>query len=86
MRLFEERAALGRVEPYLRAVGFAIWAFVGVSHFSGGLPSWLVPWLVYGGALVVGSLRARLPDAVNLAVLLVQSAAALVLPSFGLET
>jgi signal transduction histidine kinase len=84
MRLFDERAALGRVEPSLRAVAFAIWAFVGISHLSGALPSWLLPWLVYGGGLVAGSLRARLPDAMNLAVLLVQSAAALVLPSFGL--
>jgi signal transduction histidine kinase len=84
MRLFDERAALGRVEPCLRAVGLAIWAFVGISHWSGSRPSWLLPWLVYGGALAAGSLRARLPDAVNLVVLLVQSAAALVLPSFGL--
>jgi signal transduction histidine kinase len=84
MRLFDERASLGRVEPWLRAVGLAIWAFIGVSHLSGALPSWLLPWLVYGGALVAGSLRARLPDALNLVVLLVQSAAALVLPSFGL--
>jgi signal transduction histidine kinase len=84
MRLFYERAALGRMEPWLRAVGLAVWAFVGLSCLSGSFTRWLVPWLVYGGALVVGGLRARLPDAVNLAVLLVQSAAALVLPSFGL--
>src|ERR1700752_3329834 len=84
MRLFDERAARGRVEPWLRAVAFAIWAFVGISHFSGALPNWLLPWLVFGGAQGAGSLRAQLPDAVNLAVLLVQSVAALVLPSFGL--
>ncbi len=83
MRLFDERAALGRVEPCLRAVGLAIWAFIGITHWA-PQPGWLVPWLVFGGALAMGSLRARLPDAVNLVVLLVQSAAALVLPSFGL--
>jgi signal transduction histidine kinase len=84
MRLFDERATLGRVEPWLRAVGLATWAFVGISRWSGALPSWLLPWLVYGGGLVVGSLRARLLDSVNLGALLVQSVAALVLPSFGL--
>jgi len=83
MPLFDERANLGRIEPWLRAVGFATWAFVGMSRMSGTLPTWLLPWLVYGGALIVGGLRARLPDVINLGALLVQSAAALVLPSFG---
>jgi hypothetical protein len=83
MRLFEERANLGPVEPCLRAVGLAVWAFVGVSRFSGAVPSWLWPWLIYGGALVVGGLRARLPDSINVGALIVQSAAALGLPSFG---
>ena len=83
MRLFEERANLGRIEPWLRAVGLATWAFVGISRGSWTHPTWLLPWLVYGGALAVGTLRARLPDVINLGVLLVQSVAALVLPSFG---
>jgi signal transduction histidine kinase len=83
MRLFEERANLGPVEPCLRAIGLAVWAFVGVSRFSGAVPSWLWPWLIYGGAVVVGCLRARLPDSINVGALIVQSAAALALPSFG---
>src|SRR5258708_15652208 len=83
MRLFEDRANLGRIEPWLRAGGLSSWAFVGISRGSWSHPTWLVPWLVYGGALVIGTLRARLPDGINLGVLLVQSAAALVLPSFG---
>jgi signal transduction histidine kinase len=83
MRLFEERANLGRIEPWLRAVGLATWAFVGISRGSWSHPTWLVPWLVYGIALVVAALRARLPDVINFGLLLVQSAAALVLPSFG---
>jgi signal transduction histidine kinase len=83
MRLFEDRANLGRIEPWLRAVGLATWAFVGFSRGSWTHPTWLLPWLVYGGALVAAALRSQLPDGVNLGLLLVQSAAALVLPSFG---
>jgi signal transduction histidine kinase len=83
MLLFEDRANLGRIEPWLRAVGLATWAFVGISRGSWSHPTWLLPWLIYGGALVAGTLRARLPDGINLSVLLVQSVAALVLPSFG---
>jgi signal transduction histidine kinase len=84
MRLLEERAHLGRIEPWLRAVAFAVWMFVGVSRLSGAFPKWLLPWLVYGVALGAGALRARLPDAVNVGALLVESAAALALPWFGL--
>jgi signal transduction histidine kinase len=84
MRLFDERANLGRVEPCLRVLGLAIWAFVGLSRLSEPRPTWVLPWLVYGGALLVSALRARLPDAVNLGLLVVQSLAALAMPSFGL--
>jgi len=83
MRLFEERTSLGPVEPCLRAVSLAVWAFVGISRFSGTVPSWLWPWLVYGGSLVLGGVRARLPGSINVGALIAQSAAALALPSVG---
>jgi signal transduction histidine kinase len=85
MRLFEERAALGRIELWLRAVGGAVWAFVGISRFSEGAPPWLWPWLLYGVALVVGSLRPRLPNAINVSAVAAQSVTALVLPFTGLK-
>src|SRR5260370_12379975 len=83
MRLFEDRANIGLFEPWLRAVGLSSWAFVGISRGSWSHPTWLVPWLVYGGALVIGTLRAGLSDGRNLGWLLVHSAAAFVLPSSG---
>jgi signal transduction histidine kinase len=88
-----ERANLGRTEPWLRALGFAIWTFVGVSRLAGHgsaagpgfWPPWLAPWLVYGAAFALASLRARLPPPVRVALLAVQAGAVVALPWTGLE-
>jgi signal transduction histidine kinase len=92
METVRERANLGRTEPWLRAIGFAIWAFVGASRLvtrSGGgaahaVGPWLGPWLVYGIAFTVASLGRRLRHPSRLALLIAQAASVLCLPWLGL--
>ncbi len=79
-----DRARLGRTEPWLRAVGLGIWAFVGLSRMSGHPAPWLGAWLVFACALVLQAFHARLSPTVGVLALVVQSAAALALPWLGL--
>jgi signal transduction histidine kinase len=75
-----ERASLGRTAPWLRAIGLAIWAFVGASHTTAGQ---LSPWLVYGAAFVVASVWRRAPYGASVGLLAVQAVAVFFMPRFG---
>jgi signal transduction histidine kinase len=74
-----------RSEPWLSAVGGGIWLFVGLSRLPTAWPSWLLPWLLYGVGILVGSLRRGVPPAIKLGALAMQSGAALLLPLLGLK-
>src|SRR4051812_8213950 len=82
MSLDPQRADLGKIEPWLRSVGLAIWAFAGVTHFPP--TTWLAPWLSYGVAFVAAGFHARLPRSVAICLLAIQTAAVLLLPWSGL--
>jgi signal transduction histidine kinase len=79
----DERASLGRIEPWLRAIALAIWAFPGISRFEGVQP-WLAPWLAYGAAVALSTAHERLPRGLNVALLAVQTVSVLLLPRLGL--
>lgn len=82
-------AQLGRADPYLRGVGFLIWAFVGLTHLSSLSPeaprAWLLPWGVYGAALVAEGFHQRMPGWLARALLAVQSLAVAAMPSLGFQ-
>ncbi len=82
--VLHERAILGPIEPFLRGIVLVIWAFVGVSRFDGGPRLWLVPWGLYAAGMLLGAARGRLPAAVNVAALGLQTACVLALPRTGL--
>ena len=88
------RADLGRMEPWLRALGLFIWMFIGLSRLapdpaaSGGhhaTPAWVLPWLVYGVAMVGAGWHRRLPSWARVALLLTQSAAVILFTGRGLR-
>ena len=79
-----ERTILGPIEPWLRAIGLVIWAFCGVSRFDGAPQAWVVPWLLYGVAMVAAGFRVRLPRRAVIAILAAQSLSVLALPRLGL--
>jgi signal transduction histidine kinase len=78
---------LGRAELLLRVVGASIWAFLGVSrwlpHLHDGRPAWVLPWIAYGACYFVASLHRRTPRLVAVAGLAAQTAAVVLMPSFG---
>ena len=78
-----DRVELGRVEAWIRGLGFVIWLFVGVSRLGGSLPSWLGVWLGYGAAFAISSLHARLPRPVAIGALGAQVAAVVAMPHVG---
>src|SRR3954452_4614770 len=81
-----ERVDLGRAELPLRAVGAAIWAFIGLAHLANApIGPWFFAWCAYGLSFGATAYR-RLPRSAVWSLLLVQSVVALVLPSLGLRT
>ncbi|MFT3843225.1 MAG: sensor histidine kinase [Myxococcaceae bacterium] len=79
-----EVAELGRAEPWLRALGLATWAFVGISRWSESPDvSWVAAWAVYGGAQLASAFHARLPRPLAVALLAVQSLAVVAMPYLG---
>jgi signal transduction histidine kinase len=86
MSPISERAAVAAIEPYLRAIGFLIWGFIGVSRLvsAGAGAPWLAPWLIYGVGFLASAWHARLPRALAIALLLLQTGAVLLLPTLGL--
>jgi signal transduction histidine kinase len=88
MSASEEPPGLGRAEPWLRLLGLAIWAFIGVSRSwsAGGRPgAWVLAWAVYGGAYAVVSLSRRVPRPLTVALLGVETLAAAAMPHLGLK-
>jgi signal transduction histidine kinase len=91
MDSLNERADLGRAEPWLRWVGLGTWAFLGLSRLvplwltvrGTPAPIWIWPWLLYGAAFIGASLHGRFPTWLGVACLALQSVAALVLPWAG---
>ncbi len=82
-------AQLGRAEAWLRAVGFLIWAFVGIVKLQSMGPAdtraWLIPWVIYGAAFLAEALHARLPLGFARALLAVQSGAVGLMPTLGFQ-
>ena len=80
-----DRVELRRTEAWIRGLGFAIWAFVGVSRLAGvdAMPSWLGVWLGYGAAFAIASLHRRIPRPLAIAALVVQVAAVVAMPHLG---
>src|SRR5580692_4087602 len=87
MRASEEPPGLGRAEPWLRLLGFGIWAFIGVSRgWAGGRPdAWVLAWAVYGAAYAGASFPRRSPRALTVTLLGVQTFAAAAMPHLGLK-
>jgi signal transduction histidine kinase len=85
----EDFAQLGRADPWLRGVGGLIWAFVGAVKFASLTPAdsraWLVPWAVYGLALLGAAFHARLPLWAARGLLGVQSLSVAAMPSLGFQ-
>ncbi len=85
--MVNDYAQLGRAEPGLRAVGFLIWAFVGITHLSSlppdGPRGWLIPWVIYGVAVVAAGFHARLPLWLARALLAVQTLSVAAMPPLG---
>ncbi len=83
-----DRADLGPADPWIRAVGFGTWLFLGLSRLVqhrndlAGSRAWVFAWVVYGAAFV-GFGFARVPRPGRLALLGVQLAMALLLPFLG---
>src|SRR4051812_43434464 len=82
------------MEPWLRAVGLATWMFIGLTRLGpdrGAIwghraaPLWVLPWLVYGVALVGTGLHRRLPTWTRVALLATQSAAVMLFTGLGLR-
>jgi signal transduction histidine kinase len=77
-----ESIDLGRAEAWLRAIGVAIWAFVGVSRLDVHA-AWVLPWMLYGACLVGAGLHRRMPRPIAVLLLLAQTGAVIILPSLG---
>jgi signal transduction histidine kinase len=84
MSLWKQRSDLGPIDPCLRLIGFSIWLFVGASRWHGQVapPPWVWPWLGYGAAFVVASLR-RFPPWIRSWGLAAQALCVLPLPHLG---
>ena len=82
-----DRAELGRAERWIRGLGLAIWAFVGLSRLvpaiDDGAPRWLAAWLAYGTGYGITSAHRRIPRTVSIAALVVQTGAVVVMPHVG---
>ncbi len=85
----EDYAQLGRAEVWLRAIGFLIWGFVGMTKLSSQGPTepsaWLFPWAVYGAAYVAAAFHQRFPLWLARALLPLQSGAVGLMPSLGFQ-
>jgi signal transduction histidine kinase len=79
-----DRTELGRAEAWIRALGFAIWAFVGISRLDGVAAAWLPAWLGYGAAFAIASLYRRIPRLLAVAALVAQAAGVIAMPHLGL--
>src|SRR5262249_13858207 len=82
-----DRVELWRTEAWIRVLGFAIWAFVGLSRLvpaiADGPPSWLGAWLGYGAAFAIASVHRRIARPLAIAALVVQVATVVVMPHRG---
>lgn len=79
-----EVAELGRAEPWLRALGLATWAFVGISRWSESPDvTWVAAWAIYGGAQLLSAFHARMPRWLAVALLAVQSLSVVAMPHLG---
>jgi signal transduction histidine kinase len=86
MSLWDQRAELGRTEPWIRAIGGGIWLFVGLSrlHAVAPLPPWIWPWLSFGAAFAISSAHRHVPQWLAVAALALQTLSVLPLPRVGL--
>jgi len=86
MSLWDQRAELGRAEPWLRVIGSGIWLFVGLSRLREAppLPPWIWPWLGFGVAFAVSSAHRHVPRWLAVAGLALQTSCVLPLPRAGL--
>jgi signal transduction histidine kinase len=74
-----------RIEPWLRGIGFVIWAFVGLSRWAPHA-AWLGAWLAYGAAFAGASLRPRgLSNTITVALLAAQTVSVVLLAHLGLR-
>jgi signal transduction histidine kinase len=89
MSLSEETPSLGRAEPALRLIGFAIWAYVGVSRaLASSLhppPPWLWAWGAYGVAYALSGFHRSFAKPVAVGLLAVQTLATTAWPHLGLK-
>jgi signal transduction histidine kinase len=86
---WQARAELGSAERWLRALGLAIWAFIGLSQLipqtrsAGSPPAWFTPWLLYGLCFVAAGFHRSVPRWVQVGLLVAQSACVVVMPGAG---
>jgi signal transduction histidine kinase len=80
----EERADLGRIEPWARALGLSIWAFCGLTRLPQHYEPWVWPWLLYGAALFLPVAREQPGRDVHVGWLALQTACVLAMPRLGL--
>lgn len=86
MSLWDQRAELGRTEPWLRVIGGGIWLFVGLSRLHGVAPPppWIWPWLGFGTAFAISSAHRHVPQWFSVVGLALQTLSVLPLPRVGL--
>ena len=83
------RAELGGAERWLRALGLAIWAFVGLSRLvpsvsqTSSLPIWFFLWLGYGVCFFAGGFHGSLSRWVQIALLGMETVCVSVMPVSG---
>jgi signal transduction histidine kinase len=85
MSLWDQRVDLGRIEPWLRALGACIWLFLGLSRWHGRTPPppWIWPWLIFGAAFLLSSGHRHVPRWLAIAGLALQTLSVLLLPHLG---